>query len=597
MFSSLATAVSGMNAAQVQLSTTGHNIANVGTRGYSRQRVVQTDFYYRTVGMSGNGRVNQIGLGVSVNSVQQVRNQFLDATYRKESTKMDYYDVKASAGQFVDNVTGEMNTSSSIQTTINDLWNSLQEAVQYPESLDKRAGLVADASIFMDRMKSAYNDLAAYQKNLNNQVKEQVAQINDLTYEIRELNKMIQKAEVSGDRANDYRDALNVALDDLNKIVPIRTVERTNGDIDVYVNDRALISNGLVHNVGLKYTDQSSGFVEPVFTSRTDILGYSEDADPMFSLTSTDCEGSLEALLVTRGLRSETYASSPAEPIKPDVTDATKYPLGATDPQYVADMNQYNKDYTQYKRDLFNVESCTVPKSMKRLDQIFNRVVTVINDALAPQDHNAATAPVGMDEDGTQFFELFTRVSSSTGEVIDRYNDLDGDGIYTYLEEDGYDPTTGTYTKYPPGQYPDRNTLYSIANCSINPALLDLDGYQKLPLSANGDLGNPDAVVEALDKWYDPVIVFDGSSSAYNITDGYSQYISLQATEIESDINYYESQVDLVVQLDNYRMAVSGVSTDEEMSNLMVYQRSYQAAARCISMIDSMLDTIINQMV
>ncbi len=608
MFSSLATAVSGMNAAQVQLSTTGHNIANVGTRGYSRQRVVQTDFFYRTQGMSGNGKFNQVGLGVNVDSVQQIRNTFLDAAYRRESTSKDFYEVKASAGQYVDNVTGEMNTSSSIQTTINDLWDSLQEAVQYPESLDKRAGLVSTASIFMDRMKNAWNDLSNYQNTLNNQVKEQVATINDLSYKINELNKQIKAAEVSGDNANDYRDALNVAIDDLNKIVPVRTVERKNGNIDVYVNDRALISDGLVMNVGLKYTDTQSGFVEPVFTSSKDILGYSEEADPLFSLTSVSGQGSLEALLITRGLRSETYASTPAEPVKPvapDVTDTTKYPLGATDPNYIADMatydtdmQQFNKDYTQYKRDVFNVTNCTVPKAMKRLDQVFNRAVTVINDAFAPQDHDASKAPVGMDEDGTQFFELFTRVDQNTGKVIDRYTDTDGDGYGdTYLQEDGYDPVTGTYTKYPPGQYPDRNTLYSISTCSINPELLDLDGYQKLPLSANGDLGNPDAVVEALDKWYDAAIVFDGSSVAYNITDGYTQFVSLQANEIASDLSFYESQVDLVVQLDNYRAAVSGVSTDEEMSNLLVFQRSYQAAARCINIIDSMIDTIINNMI
>ncbi len=589
MFSSLATAVSGMNAAQVQLSTTGHNIANVGTRGYSRQRVIQSDFFYRTQGIAGNGKINQVGLGVSVDSVQQIRNKFLDNAYRKESTKMNYYEIKAEVGQYVENITGEMNSSSSIQTTINELWNSMQEAVQYPESLDKRASLVSSASLFMDRMKNAWNDMVSYQRDLNNQVIDQVQQMNDLAYKIKDLNIKILEAEGNGDNANDYRDAMNVALDDLNAITPIRTAERASGMVDVYVNGQPIIADGIVSRIGLKYTDPDSGLVEPVFTSRTDIIGFSEDTGkPLFSLTDTDGEGSLEALLITRGLRSETYASSPA---KPDPTDLVTYPGGVND-------LQYQKDYFQYERDLFNVTNCTIPQSMKRLDQIFNRVVTVINDAIAPQNHDTATAPVGMDEKGTQFFEMFTRISSSTGEVIDRYTDTDGDGYGdTYLQEDGYDPATGTYLQYKSGDYPDRNTLYSIATCTINPELLDLDGYQKLPLSANGDLGNPDAVVDALDKWYDPVIMFDGATSKYNVTDGYTQFISLQATEVQSDVSYYASQVNLVVQLDNYRSAVSGVSTDEEMSNLMVFQRSYQASARCITMIDSMINTIINEMV
>ncbi len=601
MFSSLATAVSGMNAAQVQLSTTGHNIANAGTRGYSRQRAVQSDFFYRTQSISGNGKYNQVGLGVSVNSVQQVRNKFLDAAYRIESTKMGFYDIKTGVGQYVENITGEMNSTSSIQGSINDLWNSLQEAVQYPESLDKRAGLVSSATLFMDRMKNAWNDLTSYQLDLNNQVKNEVNQINELSRQIKELNEKILTAEASGDNANDYRDSLNVALDDLNKIVPIRTLERNSGYIDVYIHDQALISDGLVTNVGLKYTDANSGLVEPVFTSRKDVIGFNDDDGlRLFDLTSAKTQGTLEGLLVTRGIRSETYASSPEEPRLTDtLADGTtlKYPLGKNDPQF-------QKDYFQYERDMFNITQCTIPQSMKRLDQIFNRIVTVINDALSPQDHDASKAPVGMDENNTQFFEMFSRVSSSTGYVVDRYGyDADGDGTISateknmYVKEDGFDPVTGEYVKYKPGEYPNRDTLYSIGTCVINPELLDLGGYQKLPLSANGDLGNPDAVVEALDKWYDAAITFDGTTIEYNISDGYTQFISLQATQVESDSTYFESQENLVTQLDNYRNAVSGVSTDEEMSNLLVFQRSYQAAARCINIIDSMIDTIINNMV
>ncbi len=606
MFSSLATAVSGMNAAQVALSTTGHNIANSGTQGYSRQRVVTTDFFYRTQGLAGNGRFNQVGLGVSVRSVQQIRNYFLDVEYRKESTKMDFYDIKTNVGQYVENITGEMNSTSSIQNTINDMWNSLQEAVQYPESLDKRASLVSSATMFMDRMKNAWNDLASYQLDLNNQVKNEVNQINDLAVQIKDLNIKIITAETSGDNANDYRDALNVALDKLNKIVPIRTSERNTGFVDVYINDIGLISNGLISNVGLKYTDPNSGLVEPVFTSSTEVLASDEDTGrPMFPLTSAKGEGSLEALLVARGIRSETYASSPAAPSITDLAAdgvTPKYPLGTKDPQYV-------KDYDQYKRDLFNINECTIPQAMKRLDQIFNRIVTVINDAIAPQDHNSATAPQGIDDNNpngkTQFFEIFTRFSSNGDGNVSRYYDSDGDGQPdTYNKEDGYDPATGTYVKFKPGEYPNRNSLYSIATCIINPELLDLNGYQKIPLSANGDLGNPDAVIDALDKWYDPAVVFDdknvgidGNPVKYNISDGYTQFISLQATQVESDAFYFESQRELSTQVDNLRNRISGVSNDEEMSNLLVFQRSYQAAARCINIIDSMIDTIVNNMV
>lgn len=568
MLSSLNTAVSGMNSAQIALSTTGHNIANSGTYGYSRQRIVASDAFYRSVSSMSNYKYNQVGSGVNTTSIQRVRNEFLDASYRTESTKLGYYEVKTMVGEFVELTSGEMNGNYSIQNSITDLWNSLQEAVQNPESLDKRASLVSDATLFMDSMSNAYKDLADYQDNLDSQVRQNVEKINLLAAEIAELNSKIRSIEISGDNANDYRDQLNVAVEELNNIVNVRMEERVNGSVDVFINGQPLISDGMVNHIGLQYTDASGDFVEPIFTESKDIIPYDQAGTRrIFSLTggnSDTDQGSLRALLETRGIRSETYAS---DPVAPDPAD---YTLGTKDPQY-------QEDYFQYKRQVYNVEQSTIPKAMKNLDKIFNRIVTVINDAIAPRDHDSSTAPVGVDSDNTQFFELFTRKKT------DRY-----DASGTYIEED-------TITSF--GDDLERSTLYSISQVEINPALLELDGYQKLPLSANGDIGNPNAVIEALDAWNDATITFDDSSAKYNISDAYTHMTTLQASETEANRQSYESQISLVTQLDNYREAVSGVSTDEEMSNLIVYQRSYQAAARVVTVIDSMIDTIVNNMV
>ncbi len=72
MFTTLQTAVSGMGVAQLSLSTTGHNLANISTEGYSRQRVITTDMFYRTVSRNGNGTYNQVGMGVHAKAIQQV---------------------------------------------------------------------------------------------------------------------------------------------------------------------------------------------------------------------------------------------------------------------------------------------------------------------------------------------------------------------------------------------------------------------------------------------------------------------------------------------------------------------------------------------
>ena len=83
MLRSINTAVSGMNAARTALSVIGHNMANVNTPGYTRQRIIQHEFFSQTVGYN-NGMPQQVGMGTDFRGIQQIRNKFFDISYREE---------------------------------------------------------------------------------------------------------------------------------------------------------------------------------------------------------------------------------------------------------------------------------------------------------------------------------------------------------------------------------------------------------------------------------------------------------------------------------------------------------------------------------
>jgi flagellar hook-associated protein 1 FlgK len=195
---------------------------------------------------------------------------------------------------------------------------------------------------------------------------------------------------------------------------------------------------------------------------------------------------------------------------------------------------------------------------MRRFDELAHEIVTTINDSLAPNIPdffgNLTADPNGPQGlDGTRGLEVFKR-------KVDRYA-----GIY-YNEED---PT-------------DFYSLYTLKNMEINPDILDSEGYSKLAFSKTGDVGNAQVALDMIENWKDAIEPL------------YSDLIVTTATEINEAKSYVDSETDLVIQTDNRRKQISGVSLDEEMANMMIYQHAFNASARLINVIDSMIDKIVN---
>ncbi|MFV0519283.1 MAG: flagellar hook-associated protein FlgK [Lachnospirales bacterium] len=589
-FGTLGVAVSGLNAAQMGLSVTGHNLSNVNTTGYTRQQAIQSDYLYRNIGSNGRGTL-QIGMGTSLVGIRQIRDKFLDIQYRNENSKLSYYDAKYDAGTQIETLLSELEGEYSTQEVFTDLWDSLQELSQNPSSIDARGNFINNAVTLVDKMNSLYQGMVEYQHDLNDRVKEVVTEINSLTTEINDLNKLIAENEVTGDSANDYRDARNNAIDRLTELTGCTVKERSDGKVDLFIEGNPLISNGTVYNIGLRYTSTDYSFVEPVYTNSKEILtADSDDYVQVFKLTSSISSEKgtdtslLKGILVSRGTKPENWMSAPQPP---DPTDTTKYPQGSKDVQY-------QKDYLQYQEELFNVTEATIPSAMKKLDTVFHSVITLINDTVAPKvqktyDDPDNTDPIGLD--GSQYLEIFVRNPDS----MSRYD------------------ATGTYNEEVEGEY---FTMYTLGNVSVNPEFLDADGYDKIPLSpALGGSGtgtnecdesNNTLIQQMIDAYEDPTVytiigkdiagnyVYDGEPSS--IKNGYIDAVSDVAIETNEALNYIEQQEIIMVQLTNNRLSMSGVSMDEEMTNMMKYQHAYNASARVVNVVDDMLDRIINKL-
>ncbi|MDR2939106.1 MAG: flagellar hook-associated protein FlgK [Clostridiales bacterium] len=556
-FSTFSVAASGLYAAQAGLYTTGHNMSNVDTLGYCRQRILQNDFLYRVAGSNFSGPM-KVGLGTDISSINQIRNQFLDIQYRQENPKLHFYDVKYQSGTEIESIIGELQSDYRTQSVIQDLWDAINEIALNPEGLEVRGNFISTAVTFLDKADNVYNRLIDYQYNLDGQVREDVDKINQLGEEIKRCNELIAKNEISGDNANDYRDVRNNALDELSKLIKIDYKENQDGSVTVLIEGNELVANNVVNKLGLRYTSTDYSFVEPVFTNSASILPYDEtglNAKALFSLTGkvgsayNNDNGHLKALLITRGIEPANSFTTP------DEINSTKF---------------------EYERDVFNL-SCTIPKVMREMDTLVNSIVKLVNNSVSPlvlvnagpppvyDKAPDSSSPYGIDENKSQHIEVFSR----------KYMDRFTGGVYNNEDPDNY------------------YSLYTIGNIEINPMLLNAEDYDKIAFSASGDISDTTLPLEILDKWKSKFISY-GSGEDKSIDDFYGFIVNNIGVTTGEAKNFVEEQEILVAQVDNKRKEVSGVSLDEEMTNMLTYQHAYNASARVVNVIDSMIDKIIN---
>ena len=198
LMGSLYVGASGLQTSQNALNATGHNLSNVNTTGYTRQQVLLSSKRYNTIAYCKDSIANQeVGLGVNYAKTRQVRDYFLDKTYRKESGRSMFYEVSTTAMEEVESLLGELN-GEAFQTSLTNLWSSIQELAKDPSSSVTQGLLVHRAAEFIERAGAVYDGLASYQDNLNQQAFDMVNKINDYGKKISELNEKIRYIESGG---------------------------------------------------------------------------------------------------------------------------------------------------------------------------------------------------------------------------------------------------------------------------------------------------------------------------------------------------------------------------------------------------------------
>ncbi|QBK25340.1 flagellar hook-associated protein FlgK [Ureibacillus thermophilus] len=215
----------GLFTQQSALYTTGHNIANANTEGYSRQRVnMSPTLGYPGAGLNAPMTAGYIGTGVKTDSVQRIRNEFIDRQYRQETNKLGYWESKASAINQMEDIMLEP-SEYGLDEAFRLFWSALQDVSANPEDTAARKAAVQRAIHLADSFNYIDTQLKQIQGNLGNEIKVSVEQINSLLEQIADLNKKIQAVEPNGYVPNDLYDQRDLLVDQLNEYLPV-SIER-----------------------------------------------------------------------------------------------------------------------------------------------------------------------------------------------------------------------------------------------------------------------------------------------------------------------------------------------------------------------------------
>lgn len=215
LLSTLNTAKSGMNVSQVAIQTTSHNISNINTPGYSRQRVNQSaSSPYSMPGKNSNFGEGQIGTGAQIDDVTRIRNSFYDYQYRSESHQYGSTSVKY---EYFKNIEGIFNEPSdtAISSSLNSFFNSWSELSKDPQSSGVKSVVIENGKYLSNSINSAFKRLESLEEGLDKQSEYIMDEVNSMLSQLDKLEKNIKIIQGSGKSPNDFLDQRDQLLDNL----------------------------------------------------------------------------------------------------------------------------------------------------------------------------------------------------------------------------------------------------------------------------------------------------------------------------------------------------------------------------------------------
>lgn len=609
LFSTLNTGTSALNASQVAVAITSQNIANVNNSSYTRQRVNLS----ASTSINSNGV--SIGSGVTVSSVTRVHDEYTYTQLKNAATAVAYDTYKTQVLEEVAQYFPDLD-ESGIANDLSEYFSSWNDLASNATEGSQKIALVQSALTMASDIQSTRESLRDLQDSINSQIKTTVDEVNSIAEQIADINEQIDAVEADGSTyANDLRDerdeleltlsnivGITVSKDDVSSYTSSVSADlSTNESGSAYtlmINGYSIIDGSSYHPLVASNTSNESGYYA---------ISFETSDGTQYDLTEQISGGKLGAMLDLRGrvLNGESG-----------------YPTDGTIQEYIDELDTFaqtlitetNNIYAQSAQSSMQSPILDIDGDTS-LKNAYNNLESGSFDLIVYDSDGNEVARKTVTIDGTTTMtddtfssSIVTQINAQSDDNADNnsLNDIDDYFTAVYMED-------GTFSLSPTSS----NSAYTIAiedngtnfpgAIGISQFLTGTDAsnisvatqYQEDPTSMEGSSapisGNNDVANAMVQLQYDTLNFYNSNGTVANET--IEGYYSALTTNIASDASASSTSLStsetLYDTVYSEYQSISGVNEDEELANLIMYQASYTAAAKIITTIDEMLDTLL----
>lgn len=535
-FMGLETSKRGLFTQQSALYTTGHNISNANTIGYSRQRVNMTPTLgYPGIGLNAPQTAGFIGTGVEASSVQRIRDQFIDRQYRQETNKLGYWESRSNAISQMEDIMSEP-SEFGLNQAFNLFWKSLQDVSTNPKDTAARKVAIQRAAHLADSFNYLDTQLKEIQGNIGNEIDVSTTEVNSILKQIAEINRQIQAVEPNGYMPNDLYDARDVLVDQLNEYMPVTIENVPSGGNALAIAEGSLtITYKTKDGTEIKLVDgKNYAKLSTLDTNGTKIDGNEDE-------TGTSSSYFLFDKIEVSALGDPPAEGSGGGTITYDDFETSKGKLLSLIDSYGHSGNQ---GY--------------YPEMLANLDKLAQQFITAFNEV-----HSAGYTLGTPENPSTKGQAFFTGTSAGTIQINNAI--VEDPNLLAASTIEGEEGNGKWATEL-------ANLQFKGISPGATIEVLNSDGTTQLSVNITADLEG--ATFQSFYEGLIGQLAVDGEES--------------------STLQFNTETIRLTIE--NNRASMSSVSLDEEMTNMITFQQAYNANARMLTVIDETLDKIINGM-
>lgn len=258
----------GILTQQAALTTSGHNVANANTPGFSRQVVKMVAAEpIEALSLQRSTIPGQMGQGVMFTEVKRIREAFLDKQFANENKSLGEWTIRQDTLEKLEAIINEP-TDTGLRQVLDNFWNSWQELSKQPDNLETRAVVKESALAVTDAFNHAAKQLKDLGSDLNDNVTVKVTQVNTTLKQIAGLNNEIFRVEGLGNNANDLRDQRDLLVDELSKVINV-SVQEESGGYHVRMGNQDLV----VADTATEFTDATASSAYPTDLNSGELYG------------------------------------------------------------------------------------------------------------------------------------------------------------------------------------------------------------------------------------------------------------------------------------------------------------------------------------